>query len=146
MDRRSFLAGILGLAVTPLIKPKSFFFFDRAPYKPSFTLSELNKLCGSVTYGAKRPNVIILSQTQWDWTLRNMGIDPIDRDYIGFRSDKFQGTEIMPVTVECQQVVNYTSYMIKYRKLQGKDCYDGTPGEKLPWGILRADKELGNPA
>lgn len=34
MNRRSFLAGLIGLAATPLIKPKrSLFFFDACPWR-----------------------------------------------------------------------------------------------------------------
>lgn len=64
MDRRSFLSSMLGLAATPLIKPKSFFFFGNS-YKIGIHDIRFN---GPFLYGDGR------------WYLRGVAVWPHVKD------------------------------------------------------------------
>ena len=72
LNRRSFLGGLLGLAATPLIKPKRSLFFFGESYKPNLSLQELQRLYGKRTIRGLRPDVIVVTKDQFSWLWKKM--------------------------------------------------------------------------
>ena len=80
LNRRSFLGGLLGLAATPLIKPKRSFFSFFLPKKtyPDFNFQELQRVIGRATYGYSKPSIILVTEEQFKYTWNKLKdtIDP----------------------------------------------------------------------
>lgn len=65
MNRRNFLGTLLGVAVTPLVAPKTFVsMWIPKPVFPAFTLQELHKAIAKATFGAQKPSIILMTQEQ----------------------------------------------------------------------------------